>query len=152
MPGAIWDSIAREHLRRADVVVVLVSSDFMASDAIWDNELRESLEWRKNGEALMLLPILVRSCVIKNTVIETIQGLPRNQTAVSAHINQDEAWYHIVLEITRLVENFEQDLANTIKTSAKHTASTPIQQIIGSKNVISGSVIIVGGNLILGDK
>jgi len=56
------------------------------------------------------------------------------------------------LEIDRLVENFEQDLANTIKTSAKHTASKPIQQIIGSKNVTSGSVIIVGGNLILGDK
>jgi len=66
--------------------------------------------------------------------------------------NNMASGYHIALEIDRLVENFEQDLANTIKTSAKHTASTPIQQIIGSKNVISGSVIIVGGNLILGDK
>jgi hypothetical protein len=151
MPGAVWKTVTKQQLQQADIIVLLLSDDFMASDEIWDNELRESLERRAKGEAVMLLPILVRPCIIKHTVLENIQGLPRDGRAVSQYGDPDEAWYKIAVEIDHLTENF----ASIVASSRQKTASAPpiqTQQIIGSKNVISGSVIIVGGNLIIGDQ
>lgn len=150
-PGALWSEETKEHLQQADIVALLISDDFMASDDIWDNELKESLERRENGEAVMLLPILIRPCVIKNTVLEHIQGLPRNGQAVSVHPDQDAAWTQIALEIGSVVDNFRQSVTETTHTTTTRETSAAVQQIIGSKNVISGSIIIVGGNLHIGD-
>jgi TIR domain len=149
--GTIWNEETKKHLQQADIVALLISEDFIASDHLWDTELKESLGRREKGESVMLLPILVRPCVIKNTVLENIQGLPRSGQAVSLHASQDEAWSKIALEMNELVDKFQQIVAETIHSNKKHIPSEAVQQIIGSKNVISGSVIIVGGNLVIGD-
>ena len=150
-PGSVWDEVTKKHLQQADMVALLISDDFMASDHLWDTELKESLNRRQKGESVMLLPILIRPCAIKNTVLENIQGLPRSGQAVSLHASQDEAWYQIALEINKLIDDFQQIIGSTISSKEKHTPSEAVQQIIGSKNVISGGIIIVGGNLMIGD-
>lgn len=142
--GAVWDTVTKQQLQQADVVVLLLSDDFMASDRIWENELKESLERRAKGDAVMLLPILVRPCVIKNTVLETIQGLPRDGRAVSQYSNQDEAWYKIATEIGQLASDFPSVIGK-IRQSTTTLPSAQVQEAFGSQNTISGSVIIVGG-------
>ena len=151
-PGMIWNEIQKSNLQQADIVALLLSNDFMASDRIWDNELQNSLERRAKGEAVLLLPIFVRPCLVKNTVLEQIQGLPRNQVAVSSHHDQDDAWYRIVLEINDLLEQFPQITAAAQQSISTHPAAPQNDiSIIGGKNIISGSIIIVGGNLTIGD-
>jgi internalin A len=151
-PGVDWDEETKEHLRQADIVALLISSDFMNSDKIWDNELQQSLDRREKGEAVMLIPILIKPCEIGNTVLGKIQRLPRDQQAVSSHSNKDEAWYKIAVEINAVVDNFQKTVASVAASAASPNASGSTQQFIGSKNVISGSVIIVGGDLIIGDR
>lgn len=150
LPGADWSKVTNDQLSQTDIVVLLISDDFMASDQIWDLALKESLNRRENGEALMLLPIFVRPCVVKNTVLESIQGLPRNQKAISLHSSQDEAWYHIAIEISRLVDDFPQIIAISAQSATKNTPANGLTSF-GNKNIISGSVIFVGGNLSIGD-
>lgn len=147
-PGVDWDEETKEYLRQADIVALLISGDFMNSDKIWDNELQQSLERREKGEAVMLIPILIKPCEIGNTVLGKIQRLPRDQQAVSSHSSKDEAWYKIAVEINAVVDNFQK----TVASVAASAAAGSTQQILGSKNVISGSVIIVGGDLIIGDR
>lgn len=153
-PGQDWDEAIRQHLRQADIVALLLSGHFMASDHIWENELKISLERREKGEAVMLIPILVDPCMLENTFLEKIQRLPRNQKAVSQQNNVDESWYLIVKEIDALVDNFSKTVAAAAAQSAEQQMKPDgVQQtsIIGSKNVISGSVIIVKGNMYFGD-
>lgn len=149
-PGATWDTVTKAELHRADIIFLLVSNSFLAADHIWNNELRESLERRNNGEAVVLIPILLRPCVIKNTVLEAIQGLPRNHVSVTQHRLQDEAWYQIVQEVHELIIDFPNYIESNSRKSAS-VLSSEAQTIIGNKNIISGSVIIVGGNLHVGD-
>lgn len=150
-PGEVWGEETKEHLRQADLVALLISKDFINSDSIWDNELMQSLERREKGEAVMLLPILVEPCNIETTILGKIQRLPRNQQAVSEHANKDEAWYKIAVEISAVVEGFQKTVAVAAQAAAPQNVAEAMQQAIGNKNSISGSVIIVGGNLHIGD-
>lgn len=137
--GTDWSDVTKERLRQADIILLLISEDFMASDHIWDNQLKESLERRDNGEAVMLVPILVRSCDVKNTVLDNIQGLPRDKKAITLSANLDEAWFQVASEIRQMVENFEGLVSNATNRAA-HTSAVSI----GGKNTISGGVIVVG--------
>ncbi len=149
--GVNWDDQTRDRLRQADIVALLLSGDFMNSDHIWDNELKESLARREKGEKVMLLPILVKPCLLTGTIFEKIQRLPRNQQAVSEHANLDEAWYKIAVEISAVVDSFQETVSAVSQATASGDVADAVNKAIGNKNMISGSVIIVGGNLHIGD-
>jgi hypothetical protein len=149
--GVNWDDQTRDRLCQADIVALLLSGDFMNSDHIWDNELKESLARREKGEKVMLLPILVKPCLLTGTIFEKIQRLPRNQQAVSEHANLDEAWYKIAVEISAVVDSFQETVSAVSQATASGDVADAVNKAIGNKNMISGSVIIVGGNLHIGD-
>ncbi len=150
-PGVEWSEETREHLRRADIVALLISNDFMNSDHIWDHELKESLARRDKGEAVMLIPIMVRPCVVKNTVLEKIQRLPRNAEAITSLPNQDHVWTQISVEIGAIVDNFQKTVYAAAESSLLQVSTKQEQQVIGNKNIITGSIIIVGRDFNIGD-
>jgi hypothetical protein len=53
-PGADWDDEIRAHLDRADIVLFLVSADFLASDYIARVEVGEALTRAQNGSAQVI--------------------------------------------------------------------------------------------------
>src|SRR5687767_1937039 len=58
-PGAMWDQEIRAQLAAADIILFLVSSDFLSSRYINDTEIREALERHARDEAT-LIPIILR--------------------------------------------------------------------------------------------
>jgi TIR domain len=152
LPGAVFKQETRDALSRADMIVYLLSSHFMAEDKLWDNELAQSLERRKKGEAVMLVPIQVSPCDIQGTFLADIQGLPRNKKAISEQ-DADAAWAAIAKEIGVLVEHYPAEIqkASAAASQASTNNISASNSITHSKNVISGSIIIVGGNLTIGD-
>lgn len=152
-PGVDWDETNRVHLSQADIVALLISDDFMNSDTIWNNELKVSLHRRAQGESVLLLPILIKPCLLENTILDKIQRLPRNQKAISEHANADEAWYLIAKELSAVVDNFSKTIgaAATPSTNQQHASGVQDGTMAGNKNVVSGNTISVGGNMHIGD-
>jgi hypothetical protein len=147
--GSSWDLSVRKNLNKSDLLILLLSNDFMSSDKIWEVEIKESLERRQRGDALLILPIMVRPCDIEGTFISAIQRLPRElNQSISTAQNQDESWTKITIEIRQIVDDFDRIL---MEASTEIERSTSTNQLFGQKNIISGSVIIVGGNLHIGD-
>jgi hypothetical protein len=60
-PGELWDDAIRARLAQSDLILLLVSDDFFASDYIRNVELREALARHNRGET-RLLPIIARHC------------------------------------------------------------------------------------------
>jgi len=58
LPGDLWDATIKKKLEEADVFILLLSADFIASDYIWNEELTAAFEnfRRKNA---MVIPILL---------------------------------------------------------------------------------------------
>src|SRR5262245_22424879 len=52
--GREWDGEIDAQLRSADIILLLVSPDFIASDYCWDVEARVALEREAAGEAVVI--------------------------------------------------------------------------------------------------
>jgi hypothetical protein len=48
------DSIIKTQLELADIILLLISQDFIQSDYIWNTELPKALERHARGEAVVI--------------------------------------------------------------------------------------------------
>jgi internalin A len=69
------------NLEEADIILLLVSADFIASDYCYDIEMKRALERHESGEA-RVIPIIVRDVSWQSAPFGKLQALPINGKAV----------------------------------------------------------------------
>src|SRR5713101_4841696 len=72
--GAEWDKEIDKHLNAAQIILLLISPDFIASDYCYGTEMMRALERDKNGEA-RVIPIMLRPVDIKDTPFSKLKML-----------------------------------------------------------------------------
>jgi len=102
LPGEEWDTAIRTALEEADIVICLISADFMASNYINDVEIGRTIK-RHNQGLTKLIPILARPCDFVNSSLSHIQALPRDARPISIWENRDEAFVNIVNEFKKII-------------------------------------------------
>jgi O-acetyl-ADP-ribose deacetylase (regulator of RNase III) len=103
VPGDRWDDEISEALERAQIILFLISNDFMASSYIAGVEVRRALERDAAGEA-RLIPIVVRDTHWVGHPLSKLQALPPNARPVVDWGNQDRAYLEIVEGIAKAVD------------------------------------------------
>jgi len=107
VPGKPWDAEINEHLLKADLVLLLVSKDFINSDYIWGLELDVAMKRHANGEA-SVVPVMLRAVDITDAPFADLQGLPTDLKPVTSWANRDEAWTDVAKGIRRRVEMIQE--------------------------------------------
>ena len=100
VPGQDWSREIATALESADLVLLLVSSDFINSDYIWGVELATAMRRHREGEA-KVIPVMIRACDIEGAPFSSLQGLPTDLRAVTSWPNRDEAWTDVAKGIRR---------------------------------------------------
>jgi hypothetical protein len=80
-PGQEWDKIINVELLNADIILFLVSSDFIASDYCNDIEVKTAIEKHNAGTAIVI-PIIIRACDWQSTLFAKLQVLPKDAKPV----------------------------------------------------------------------
>src|SRR5262249_6996563 len=101
--GEEWKGAIDKNLEVAQVILLLVSSSFLASDHCWDVETKRAVERHDRGEA-KVIPIILRPCDWHGAPFARLQALPRDGKAVTSWGNKDEAWTDVAVGIRRAVE------------------------------------------------
>ena len=78
MPGANWDDKIRKNLADAEVIILLVSTDFLNSEQVINVELKESLDRHRKGTALVI-PIVLDGCLWEETELQGIKAVVINE-------------------------------------------------------------------------
>jgi hypothetical protein len=104
--GTEWAGSIDEHLRTADIILLLVSADFLASDYCYDVEVRRAMERHEAREA-RIIPIILRAADWHSAPFGKLQALPKDGRAVTSWSNQDEAFF----DIARGIRSVAQELA-----------------------------------------
>lgn len=109
--GEETDEQIRQQLDQANLILLLVSSDFLASDKLYNEQLRQALQRSGEGKAY-IIPILVRPCAWEGAVFAKSKFiLPRKQNPIAAWDDKDAACRSIVLELEKylpiIVENLQ---------------------------------------------
>src|SRR6266849_3537570 len=102
--GTDWAYAVSEHLRAASVILLLISSDFLASDYCYSIEVQQALERHKGGEA-RVIPVILRPVDWQGTPFAHLQCLPPDAKPVTTWPDRDEAFLAVAKGIrTAIVE------------------------------------------------
>lgn len=105
--GTDWDEEISAHLEQSRIVLLLISSDFIASDYCWSKETKRALERHRTGEA-RVIPVILRPCYWQSTDLGCLQALPKNGEPVTGHWHShDEAFLDIVKGIERVIQDIK---------------------------------------------
>jgi hypothetical protein len=107
-PGQEREREIDEQINRADLILLLISPDFIASDDCYGNQLNKALQRQTDGKT-RIIPILLRPCNWKKLRFSPFQVLPLKQTYVTQWPQgQDAAFQHIVEVIDVIVQEIFQ--------------------------------------------
>jgi hypothetical protein len=101
-PGAVWDKEIKDELRAANLILFLISPEFLDSDYCFGVEVETALERMKRGEA-KVIPILLRPCLWEESRFSALQLIPRDAKAVCSWTSLDEALRDVAKEVSKMV-------------------------------------------------
>lgn len=101
--GQDWEAEIKKRLYGADLILLLVSPDSLASDYFYGREVAVSLERHERGEA-MVVPVVLRPCMWSMTPIGKLEALPTKAIPVTSWASQDEAFNDIAHRVSAIVE------------------------------------------------
>lgn len=98
-PGDNWHERINTNIDDCDIVMMLLSADFLASDFCKTEYARA----REKGK--VILPVVMRPCLWQNDIdITNIQVLPKDGKPLTVWEDQDSAYVNIAQGVTRVVE------------------------------------------------
>jgi internalin A len=108
MAGEEWEDEIDEHLEAADIVLLLVSADFVASNYCYDVEMVRAMERHEAGEACVI-PVVVRDVNWKKAPFAKLQALPEDAKAVMLWADRDTAWRNVSEGIEAVVGKIREE-------------------------------------------
>lgn len=106
--GQEWKSQIDENLRSADLILLLVSPSFIASDYCSDVEVSLAISRHEKGEA-RVIPIFIRPVTFEGAPFAGLQGFPKDAKAVSIWDNRDLAWLDVATGIKGVLESIAEE-------------------------------------------
>jgi formylglycine-generating enzyme required for sulfatase activity len=143
LPGEEWEKIIEQHLRSADLFLVLLSVDALNSSFIQKTELKTALQKKSR-----IVPILVRSCFWQGIpIFAGLQGLPKNMKPITSFSHPDDAWTEIVEALHEMVESIRKERAAPPPIATPQPVPQPTPQ---SNISDDGLVFVKGGTFTMG--
>lgn len=116
LAGSELDAEINRELEAANLFLLLVSPDFIASDYCVEREMKRALERHAAGTA-RVVPVIVEECDWKAMgELRQLKAVPTDGKAISSWANSNNAYLNIVQELRRIVEA-ENTPAPTVKAA-----------------------------------
>jgi internalin A len=110
--GTGWKGQIDENLDRAELILLLVSADFVASDYCYDIEMTRALARHQAGTA-RVVPIIIRDVAWRSAPFGMLMALPTDGKAVatwgSGEYGRDTAWKTVAEGIEKVLTELSTD-------------------------------------------
>ncbi len=137
--GGQWNNEIVTQLNNAQIILLLISQDFLLSKYIDNTELKTALE-RDKQKLCKVIPIFTRTCNLDNfEQITALQGLPKNMHFLSDMGREiDNQLAQIQKDINEIASAFltDQNIASSIEAADdKSEAAKTIQDLAGKRTI-----------------
>ena len=93
--GVEWEPELKRRLDTAQVLLLLISPDFLASEFCWGVEMKTALARHDAGSA-KVIPVILRACDWRSTPLAKLQVLPKDGLPVRKWADPDDAFLDVV--------------------------------------------------------
>ena len=107
--GTEWAQAIDDNLNSADIILLLISADFLASQYCYDIEMKQAIARHEAGDA-RVIPIILRPVDWSGAPFGKLQAFPTNAKAVTAWSNQDKAFTNIAQGIRQAAKEMSEVL------------------------------------------
>lgn len=121
--GQEWETELKDELETADVLIFLVSPDFVNSDYINDVEIKKAIERYKIGQ-VAIVPIWIRPVLASDDFLNKFQALPKDRKPISKWGDKDEAWVDVVTRLNQLFNKLNHTAADQPQVSTEQNESS----------------------------
>ena len=90
-PGDEREQEIKKHLDEAQIILLLISSSFLASNYCYTVEMQRAIERHERKEA-RVIPVILRPVNWNIAPVDKLQALPDHAKAISTWRNRDEGW------------------------------------------------------------
>lgn len=95
LPGDHFNDVIDENLAKADIVLLLVSADFLDSDYCYEKEYVVAVEREERGEC-RVIPVILKDCDWLSTPMKSLLALPTDGKPIVKWAHEDEAYKVVV--------------------------------------------------------
>jgi hypothetical protein len=121
LSGDEFDKVIDSEMESADVIVLLLSPDFLASSYINNIEVKRAIERHQQGLA-RIIPVILKPCDWQRTFFGTLLVAPRDGKPVVRWSDRNEAFLDVVKRIRAAIlkPDTAQDLVRDVPTLTKN--------------------------------
>lgn len=103
--GTVWEREISQYLNTAQIILLLISPDFMNSDYCYSIEMKRALERNERGEACVI-PVILHYIHWQIEPLSNLQALPTDAKPVTSAYwhSQNEAFFNVAEGIRKVVE------------------------------------------------
>ena len=123
--GKEWAKQIDDHLNSAQIILLLVSADFVASDYCYGVEVTRAME-RHEKEGARVIPVILRPCDWSTAPFGRLEGFPKDAKPITKWSNREEAFTNVALGIREVVAELQ---ASNIKPVSTPVISTEAQRL-----------------------
>jgi predicted aspartyl protease len=105
--GMEWAHKIDDHLNRADIILLLVSADFIDSDYCYNKEMTRAME-RHELEEARVIPVILRDCYWDLAPFSKLLAFPKDGKPVATWITRDEAFKDVAIGIRNVAEELRR--------------------------------------------
>ena len=109
LAGQNWNDEIDQHFEQSQIILLLISASFIASDYCYGRELKRALELHDDGRATVI-PVIVRPVDWMNLPFSKLQALPTDGKPVTKWHDQEEAWADITQGIREVIANIQRQV------------------------------------------
>ena len=115
-PGTEWKKEIAEHLESSQIILLLVSPDFVASNFCSEIEMKRAMECHDKNEA-RVIPVILRPADWEGEDFSKLHALPEGRRPIALWANEDEAFVSVVRGIRVAVEGIRVAVEERKKAS-----------------------------------
>lgn len=126
--GQEIDAAIDEHIDFDEIILLLVSPDFLASNYCYNIEMTRALDRHEAGEAIVI-PVILRACEWQESRLGKLLATPRDGKPITQWPDRDEAFLHVAKAIRAAAARFPEKKSGC-PTQTTSTKAEPAAKIV----------------------
>jgi hypothetical protein len=103
--GNDFEEQISSEIESSQIILLLISANFLASDYCFDREMTRALEKHEEGSAVVI-PVILHPCDWHSAQFGNLRATPTDGKPISMYANQHEAFSIVAKDVRQVAESF----------------------------------------------
>jgi len=118
IPGDDWDETIQERLSESQIILFMVTRDFLASRYITEHERPVAMRLM-NEEKAVVVPVLLSTCSWQDEDFAKFEKLPRKDELISSINPREDAWALVEEGLIKVVEKLRSSSLMAVQNRSR---------------------------------